>query len=126
MDWLEAGDHSIAHLFVARGVALIYLMAFANALNQFPTLLGEKGLLPVPAFVARAPFAKTPSLFHWRYSDALLRAVAWVGILVSAAALIGLLDEMPVWAWMVAWLVLWALYQSIVNVGQVWYGFGLE
>jgi hypothetical protein len=27
---------------------------------------------------------------------------------------------------MLAWLVLWALYQSIVNVGQVWYGFGWE
>ena len=126
MDWLGAGDHSIAHLFVARGVALIYLMAFANALNQFPALLGDNGLLPVPAYVARVPFAKTPSLFHWRYSDALLRAVAWVGILVSAAALVGLLDKVPVWAWMVAWLVLWALYQSIVNVGQTFYGFGWE
>ena len=27
---------------------------------------------------------------------------------------------------MLAWFVLWALYQSIVNVGQTFYGFGWE
>ena len=126
MDWIAAGDHTIAHLLVARGVALMYLMAFLNALNQFPALLGEHGLLPVPAFVRRVPFTAAPSLFHWRYSDALLRLVAGTGLLVSGAALVGLFDDVPTWAWMPAWLVLWALYQSIVNVGQTFYGFGWE
>ena len=126
MDRLGAGDYSIAHLLVARGMALIYLMAFLNALNQFPALLGDKGLLPVPVFTRRVPFSKAPSLFHRRYSDALLRAVSWTGIVVSAAALAGLLDESPVWTWMLAWLALWALYQSIVNVGQTFYSFGWE
>jgi hypothetical protein len=35
-------------------------------------------------------------------------------------------DGIPLWGAMLAWLVLWALYLSIVNVGQTWYGFGWE
>lgn len=126
MDWVATDDYSIAHLLVVRGVALIYLIAFTVAHNQFPALLGEKGLSPVPRYVNRVPFSKAPSLFHWRYSDRLLRAVSWVGIAISVAALVGLLDRIPTWTWIVAWLVLWALYESIVNVGQTFYGFGWE
>ena len=126
MDWLSSGDYSVAHLLVARGVALIYLIAFAVAFNQFPALLGDDGLLPVSRFVARVPFRAAPSLFHMRYSDALLRGVAVVGMGVSAAGAAGALDHAPVWVWMGAWLLVWVLYQSIVNVGQVFYGFGWE
>ena len=36
------------------------------------------------------------------------------------------LDRLPLPGWMALWLVLWALYLSIVDVGQVWYGFGWE
>jgi hypothetical protein len=45
---------------------------------------------------------------------------------LSAAALGGLVERLPLWAWTVVWAVLWALYLSIVNVGQIWYGFGWE
>jgi len=126
VDWVGTGDYSIAHTLVVRGVALIYLIAFTVAHNQFPALLGENGLAPVPTFTAHVPFAKAPSLFHWRYSDRLLRVVCWVGIGISLAGLAGVLDQIPVWAWIVAWLVLWVLYESIVNVGQTFYGFGWE
>ncbi|MBW3595072.1 MAG: lipase maturation factor family protein, partial [Actinobacteria bacterium] len=126
MDWAATADYSIAHLLVVRGIALIYLIAFLVAHNQFPALLGENGLAPVPRYVERVPFSKAPSLFQWRYSDRLLRVVAWIGIAISAAALVGLLDRVPMWAWIAAWLVLWAFYESIVNVGQTFYGFGWE
>lgn len=126
MDWAATTDYSIAHVLIVRGVALIYLIAFVVAHNQFPALLGTHGLAPVPRYVKRVPFGKAPSLFQWRYSDGLLRAVAWVGIAASAAALVGLLDRIPMWGWIAAWFILWALYQSIVNVGQTFYGFGWE
>ncbi|MDQ3941224.1 MAG: lipase maturation factor family protein, partial [Actinomycetota bacterium] len=126
MDWLVTGDYSIGHLLVTRGVALIYLIGFTVAFNQFPALLGENGLLPTPRYIARIPFLRAPSLFQWGYSDRLLRAVAWAGIVVSGAAFLGLLDRAPLGVWMAAWLLLWALYQSIVNVGQIFYGFGWE
>ena len=39
---------------------------------------------------------------------------------------VGLADAVPLWAAMLLWLVLWVLYLSIVNVGQIWYSFGWE
>lgn len=126
MEWAVTSDYSIAHLLVARGIALIYLIAFVVAHNQFPALLGTNGLAPVPSYVARVPFSRAPSVFQLRYSDTFLRAVAWVGMAISGLSLAGLLDRAPVWIWMVAWFVLWAVYVSIVNVGQTFYGFGWE
>ena len=44
---------------------MIYLIAFVNAVNQFRPLLGEHGLLPVPAWVKAGSFSRFPSLFYW-------------------------------------------------------------
>ena len=40
--------------------------------------------------------------------------------------MVGLPEQGPAWVSMAAWLVLWALYLSVVNVGQTFYGFGWE
>ncbi len=45
---------------------------------------------------------------------------------MSAALLAGADALVPLWAAMLLWLVPWALYLSIVNVGQTWYAFGWE
>jgi hypothetical protein len=104
----------------------VYLIAFVVALEQFRPLLGERGLLPVPRFLARVSFREAPSLFYIRYSDRLLAAVSGLGIVLSLAVVIGLPDRWPVPLTIAVWLVLWALYLSIVNVGQIFYGFGWE
>jgi hypothetical protein len=126
IDWLNAPDYSIARLLIGRGLAAIYLVAFVVVLRQFPALLGERGLLPVAAFVRGLGFWQAPSLFLLRYSDALLRAVAWMGIVLSGAMLLGAGDLVPLPVAMTGWFVLWALYLSIVNVGQSFYSFGWE
>ncbi|MBI2772981.1 MAG: lipase maturation factor family protein [Chloroflexi bacterium] len=124
--WLGAPDHWLVRLVFQKALALVYLDAFVVALVQFPALLGERGLLPVPRFVEAVPFRSSPSLFHWRYSDRLLRAVAWTGIALSACVVVGIADAVPAPAAMLGWAVLWILYLSIVNVGQTWYSFGWE
>ena len=126
MDWFGTGDYDIAREVLQRGIAAIFLIAFASALAQFPALLGENGLLPVRDFVARVPFRSTPSLFHWRYSDRLLRLVAWSGIALAASVVLGLPQLGPAWLGMIVFLLLFAGYLSIVNVGQTFYGFGWE
>src|SRR6266511_3985882 len=126
MEWLGAPDHALARLVFQRALGLIYLDAFLVALLQFRGLLGEHGLLPIPRFVAAVPFRASPSAFHWRYSDWLFAGVAWTGIVLAAAVVIGIADRVPTPIAMVMWLVLWALYLSIVNVGQTWYSFGWE
>jgi hypothetical protein len=45
---------------------------------------------------------------------------------LSAAALLGLPEQGPAWLSVAAWLAMWGLYLSIVNVGQTFYGFGWE
>jgi hypothetical protein len=107
-------------------LAAIYLVAFLVAVNQFPALLGERGLLPVPPFLARRRFWDAPSLFHLGYTDRRLRVVAWTGVVVAAALVIGLPQEAPIGVSMAAWFVLWVLYLSIMNVGQRFYSFGWE
>src|SRR4029077_558365 len=126
MTWLEAPDYWLARLVIERGIGAIYFVAFLVALKQFTPLLGERGLLPVTEFVASVPFRASPSLFHLRYSDRLLRAVAWTGLATSALVVSGVPDAWPVPLEMLAWAALWALYLSIVNVGQTFYSFGWE
>lgn len=116
----------ITRLLVQRGMAVVYLLAFLAVVHQFKPLLGEHGLLPVQAFVKRVSFREAPTLFCWRYSDRLLDGVAWAGVLVALCAACGLTEAGPLWLSVSAWLLLWILYLSIVNVGQKFYGFGWE
>src|SRR6476661_4574964 len=126
MDWLWSPDSSIARLLLERGLAAIYLIAFLNAFNQFPPLLGERGLEPAKAFLQAATFRRAPSLFHVHYSDRALRLLAVVGTAVAAGLLVGLAEAAPLPITVVAWALLWVLYLSIVNVGGTFYAFGWE
>ncbi len=126
MEWLHAPDYWLARLLFQRGLALIYLVAFLVAVNQFLPLLGARGLLPVTRFLAAVPFRDAPSLFHLHYSDRFFTAVAWSGVTLAAIALLGLPDAWPLPLTMLLWFTLWTLYLSIVNVGQTFYAFGWE
>src|SRR5579864_7099742 len=126
MDWLQAPGYWITRLVIERGLGAIYLVAFLVAVNQFRPLLGDKGLLPAPLFLRHVSFLQAPSVFHMGYSDRLLLGTAWLGIALSVSVVSGLIDVIPAWISILVWFALWVLYQSIVNVGQVFYGFGWE
>jgi hypothetical protein len=120
------GDFRLIFLIFRRSLAGLYCVAFLSAFAQFPALLGEKGLLPVPEFLRRSSFRQSPSIFHLAYSDTIFTIVASLGIVVSVTALLGVSERGPFWVSMAVWLVLWVLYLSIVNVGQTFYSFGWE
>ncbi|MDI3403908.1 lipase maturation factor family protein [Streptomyces cavernicola] len=126
MEWFTEPGYWLARLIFQRALAAVYLVAFLSAALQFRALIGERGMLPVPRFVARVPWRLAPSLFQLRYSDRLFALTAWGGALWSAALLAGVDGLVPLWAAMLLWLAPWALYLSIVNVGQTWYSFGWE
>ena len=126
MEWFGAGEYEIARQVLQRGTAALYLIAFISAINQFPALLGERGLLPVQRLLAVTRFRDVPTVFHWRYSDRLLIGMSGGCVAIAAALVIGLPQLGPPWLPMVSFLVLWAAYLSIVNVGQTFYGFGWE
>jgi hypothetical protein len=124
--WFSDSGYWLGRLLFQRGLAALYLVAFLTAAAQFRPLLGEHGLLPVPRLLARTRFRDTPSVFHAHYSDRFFTAVACAGALGSAALLAGAGDHLPLGAATALWAAVWALYLSIVNVGQTWYAFGWE
>lgn len=126
LTWFSAGDGRFARTVLQRGIAAVFAIAFLNAAAQFRPLLGSHGLLPVPRLLAATTYRQTPSLFHWRYSDRLLLAVAWTGVAVAVLLVAGLPQRGPFWVPLLAFGVLWFLYLSIVNVGQTFYGYGWE
>lgn len=123
---LYGADYWLSRFMIQRGLGFVYLLAFVQALNQFRPLAGENGLLPVNLFLNNISFKRSPSIFHWHYSDQFFGYIAWAGILLSLLAFSGLSDIGPLWVSMLIWLLLWVLYLSIVNIGQIFYGFGWE
>jgi hypothetical protein len=125
---LGAADYQVARFLLERGLAAIYLIGFAVALRQFPALCGERGLEPAPRYLQLVPrFLDAPTVFRWiGYSDAKLRLLSWLGIAVAVSLLLGLPQAAPLPITMLAWFVLWAGYQSIVNIGGSFYSFGWE
>src|SRR5438105_5066464 len=126
MEWLAAPDYWLARSLFQRGLGAIYLLAFLVTLDQFRPLLGERGLLPTPDFIRAVPFRRSPSLFYIRYSDRVLVAVAVIGTVLAGGIVLGVPDLLPLALAMLWWAALWALYLSIVNVGQTFYSFGWE
>lgn len=123
---LSAPDYWLARMVVLRGIGAVYLVAFLVAHNQFRALLGSRGLLPVPRFLERVSVREAPSIFHLHYSDRFLGGVTWTGVVLATAVVLGLPERGPLWMSVLIWLVLWALYLSIVNVGRIFYSFGWE
>jgi hypothetical protein len=123
---LTAADYTIARFLIERGLALTYLIAFVVAIRQFPALSGERGLQPATRLLGRVRFLDAPSIFHWGYTDRRLAIVSWTGAAIALLLLVGLPQLGPLPLTMLAWFALWVLYQSIVNVGGTFYGFGWE
>jgi lipase maturation factor len=122
----DAGSgYALSRLIFERSLALIYLIAFLCAANQFVPLLGEHGLLPVSRYVRAVPFTATPSVFYFAATDRAFRIAAWLGVAIAAGLVTGVLQRTGFGA-AASWAALWLLYLSFVNVGQTFYGFGWE
>src|SRR6185295_17676740 len=109
--------YALSRLIFERSLALIYLVAFVCAANQFVPLLGERGLLPVTAFVRAVPFRAAPSLFFFVPTDWAFRVAAWLGVGLSCLLLAGYPQHWGTSAAAATWAALWVLYLSFVNVG---------
>jgi Lipase maturation factor len=111
-----------------RGLGLIYLAGFVTLVRQWRPLIGSDGLLPARDLLSyvreqlgsfASGFWRLPSVFWLGSSDATLSICAWLGVLISLAAVLGLANA-PLLA------ALWVLYLSFVHVGQIFYGYGWE
>jgi hypothetical protein len=125
LSW-TADNYWLTRAVFQRALAVVYLIAFINAVNQFKPLLGERGLLPVPIWVRQVPFRASPSLFYAVPKDWAFTTAAWLGVALSCLALAGIADRYSTPVSAGVWGSMWLLYLSFVNVGQTFYGFGWE
>ncbi|XP_061564352.1 lipase maturation factor 1 [Cololabis saira] len=131
---LQPGTYWLTRIVLLRAVAFIYFVAFSIAYNQNKQLIGEHGLMPCRSYlrsvkryvggkIGMAALAYTPSVLwflDWDHMDANLDGIALVGMALSMFVLVTGMANM------VIMFMLWVLYHSLVNVGQLWYSFGWE
>jgi hypothetical protein len=127
--WLAASGQATYRLtrFVfLRFLGLIYTVAFAVACNQLVPLVGHHGLLPADQFLPRVKetlggeaVMRLPTLFWFGASDAALSAVSYAGFALSLLVLGGFANAIILF-------LLWLLYLSIVQAGQLFWGYGWE
>ena len=126
MALVDPGPYVLVRFLFRRGLALVYLVAFLVAARQFRALSGEDGLLTLGTRVERRRFRDAPGLFQLVPSDRAVGVAAWLGVGLSALALLGVPAHFGTVAVAVVWALLWALYLSFVNAGGTFYGFGWE
>ncbi|XP_074455180.1 lipase maturation factor 1 isoform X5 [Larus michahellis] len=129
-----SGTFWLTRIVLLRSIALLYFVAFLVAYHQNKQLIGEKGLLPCKLYLQNVKkyfrgkinldalsYAPTIIWFlDWSDMDRTLDYLSLFGLATSAFVLI------TGCANMVLMSVLWVLYLSLVNVGQIWYSFGWE
>ena len=120
-----ASSYWYARLLFERSLAFIYLVAFLGAANQFVPLAGEHGLLPFTWVRRAARFRGAPTVFAAWPHDTVLRAAAWLGVILAALTLAGETDGSTL-ASAATWTTMWVLYLSFVNAGPVFYGWAWE
>ncbi|WP_436345884.1 lipase maturation factor family protein [Natronorubrum sp. FCH18a] len=127
---LHGEEFWLVRFLFQRGLALLFLLAFLVAANQFRPLAGEDGLLPLEWYAEGASFRERPSLFYVVPTDRAIGIAAWTGVGLSLLALLGvpywLPEPYPTPVSMGLWASLWLLYLSFVNAGQTFYGYGWE
>src|SRR5438132_2719451 len=127
---LFAGGNSywLTRFIILRLLGFVYAIAFLVAAQQLVPLIGQHGLTPANHFLASiqshlgsrsAGMLRVPTLFWFGLSDNGLSIFAWTGFGLSLVVLAGYANAILL-------TVLWAMYMSIVHIGQVWYGYVWE
>jgi len=124
--WFWAGGYDVAREVLQRGTAAVLVVAFWAVLRQWRPLLGVRGLTPVAGVVARSSWRSAPSVLRWWRSDRFVVGLGGAGAGLAALLVAGVPQRGPWWVTTIAFLVLWAAYLSVVNVGGRFYGFGWE
>jgi len=119
-------EYWLVRFLFRRGLAVVYLVGFLVAADQFRPLAGEDGLLPIERYVGHGEFRRRPSLFYFAPDDRTIGAAAWLGVGLAALALLGIPSRLGTVPAVAVWGVMWLLYLSFVNAGQTFYGFGWE
>ena len=126
------GELVLIRIVFLRSLAFIYFVAFSVAFFQNIPLIGADGLTPAASFLEAVLknsckgntltcMRSFPTIFWFvECSDENLNLVAGLGMALSLLVLVLGSATVPIM------VLLWAMYTSLVNVGQSWFGFGWE
>src|SRR5437667_2517354 len=124
----RGNSYWLTRFIILRLLCSVYAIAFLIAAQQLVPLIGEHGLTPANHFLTSiqtqlgsqmAGMFNIPTLFWFGISDNALSIFAWIGLGLSLVVLGGYANAIIL-------TVLWAMYMSIVHIGQIWYGYGWE
>ena len=111
----------LTRFVILRLVGFLYAVAFLVAAQQLVPLIGEHGLTPATHFLANvqaqlgsrtAGILRLPTVFWFGISDHGMSMFAWVGFGLSLVVVAGYANAIII-------AVLWAMYMSIVHIGQI-------
>jgi len=123
---MASSTYWLTRFYFQRALGAIYLVGFLIAFNQFKALCGRNGLLPFFLYLKDLKFWNAPSLFWLNQSDHFIVILTVIGLILSLSATLGYSDAFGPIVSVTVWFLLWVIYLSFVNVGQVFYGFGWE
>jgi Lipase maturation factor len=118
----------LTRFVILRLLGFVYAVAFLVAANQLVPLVGGHGLTPANHFLSAvqtqlgsrtASITEIPTVFWLGVSDNALSIFSWIGFGLSLVVFGGYANAIIL-------AVLWAMYMSIVHIGQIWYGYGWE
>src|SRR5207244_12426354 len=124
----SVNSYWLTRFIILRLLGFVYTIAFLVAGRQLVPLVGRSGLTPAYDYLYNIHsqlgsrtegMLQLPTLFWFGCTDQGMSTFAWVGFALSLAVLGGYANAILL-------AVLWAMYMSIVHIGQSWYGYGWE
>jgi lipase maturation factor 1 len=120
---LHHPTYLFARWIFLRALGVVFLIAFASLLVQIRGLVGKHGILPAAEFldtvrgqVGGECYRLLPTLCWIDAGDPFLIFLCGAGAAISCALILGFAPSACL-------VLLWALYLSLVSVGQVFLGF---
>ena len=103
-------DFWLTRFVFMRGIGAIYFVAFLSLFHQLKPLIGKDGLLPAHLYIKQVTrigiwkaFWRSPSLFYFNSSDAVMVGLCGLGVGLSFAVMMGLSNGLSL-------LILWMVY----------------
>src|SRR5213082_4325752 len=124
----RGNSYWLTRFVILRLLGFVYAVSFFVAARQLVPLIGHRGLTPADFYLSSIHaelgsrtegMLHLPTLFWFGCTDMGMSIFAWVGFVLSLIVLGGYANAILLAA-------LWAMYMSIVHVGQIWYGYGWE
>src|SRR6059036_4170215 len=124
----RGNSYWLTRFVILRLLGFVYAVSFFVAARQLVPLIGHRGLTPADFYLSSIHaelgsrtegMLHLPTLFWFGCTDLGMSIVAWVGFALSLIVLGGYANAILL-------AVLWAMYMSIVHIGQIWYGYGWE